>query len=148
MKKIDSKIIFRSVLNGAVATLILIAIYFITVILVSGWIFTKIQFSQYWFFIVALAIGFGIQISLYSYLRSMIKDTSRKTVATTGATSTIAMISCCTHYIVNVLPVLGAVGIVTVISQYQIQFFWVGLVFNLIGIIYMSNKVYRFQKGI
>jgi len=47
---------------------------------------------------------------------------------------------------VNLLPILGAVGIITVISQYQVQLFWIGLVFNFAGIAYMANKIVRFDK--
>lgn len=144
----NKEVIYTSVLKGTGAILVLIVVYFIIVTLVSGWEFAQIQFRQFWYFIVTLTIGFGIQVSLYSYLRSMIKDISPRVVAATGATSTAAMISCCAHYLVNVLPILGVAGIVTVISQYQVQLFWVGLLFNLVGIVYMTSKVYRFSKDL
>lgn len=135
--------------KGLLATFILLVVYFTTVTLVSGWSFAQDQFRQFWYYVVTLATGFGIQIGLYSYLKSSIKNTvSPGVVATTGATSTAAMISCCAHYLVNLLPILGAVGIITVISQYQVQLFWVGLAFNFAGIVYMANKVYKFSKHI
>ncbi|OFZ19209.1 MAG: hypothetical protein A3D92_13720 [Bacteroidetes bacterium RIFCSPHIGHO2_02_FULL_44_7] len=126
------------------ATLILLSMYFMVVSLVSGWSFSLGQFSRFWYFVVTLAVGFGIQVGLYSYLKT---KTSGKVLAVSGATSTAAMISCCAHYLVNFLPILGAVGIITVISQYQIQLFWVGLAFNFAGIAYMFNKVLKFSKG-
>ncbi len=148
MKDFNSQIAARSILKGFMATIILLIVYFIIVSFVSGWNFAQIQFKQFWYYITTLAIGFGTQVGLYSYLRSIIRGVSPRVVATTGATSTVAMISCCAHYLVNILPILGTVGIITVISQYQVQFFWVGLLFNLAGIIYMVNKVYRFSKGL
>ena len=48
----------------------------------------------------------------------------------------------------ELLPILGAVGIITVISQYQVQLFWVGLAFNFARIVYMANKVYKFSRHI
>ncbi len=139
----------NSIIKGSLASLILLSVYFIIVSLVSGWNFMLEQFAKYWYFVVTLAVGFGIQVGLYSYLKSSIKGAvSPRVVATTGTTSTAAMISCCAHYLVNLLPILGAVGIITVISQYQVQLFWVGLVFNFAGIVYMANKVYRFTKHI
>ena len=126
---------------GILATLALLTMYFGVVSLVSCFRFAQVQFLRFWYFVVALAIGFGIQVGLYSYLKAIVKNVSPKVVAASGATSTAAMISCCAHYLVNVLPVLGAVGIITVISQYQVQLFWVGLVFNFAGIVYMANKV-------
>ena len=135
--------------KGLFATFILLVVYFTIVSLVSGWIFAQVQFRQFWYYVVTLAIGFGIQVGLYSYLKTSIKSAvSSSVVATTGATSTAAMISCCAHYLVSILPILGAVGIITVISQYQVQLFWVGLAFNFAGIVYMANRVYKFSKHI
>lgn len=139
-----------SVRSGFIASAILLAIYIVTVSLVSGWEFMLDQFEQFWYFVVTLATGFGIQVGLYSYLKNSIRhqNTSGRVLAVSGTTSTAAMISCCAHYLVNLLPILGTVGIITVISQYQVQLFWVGLAFNFIGIIYMLNRVIKFSKGI
>ena len=138
-----------AIVKGTLASLGLLIVYFTIISLVSGWSFAQDQFRQFWYYVVTLAIGFGVQVGLYSYLKSSIKSAvSPKVVATTGATSTAAMISCCAHYLVNVLPILGAVGIITVSSQYQVQLFWVGLAFNFAGIAYMANKIYKFSKQI
>jgi len=142
------KIILTSTLKGFLAVFLLLIFYFSTVTLISGWGFSKDQFSKFWYFILILAFGFGIQVGLYSYLKSAIhQNVSAKILATSGATSTAAMISCCAHYLVNVLPILGVSGVITLISQYQVQFFWVGLIFNFAGITYMAGKVHRFSKG-
>lgn len=142
--------IILSIKNGIIATVTLLAIYVVIVSLVSGFAFMLDQFAQFWYFITGLAVGFGIQFGLYTYLKNAIKQkhASKKVLAVSGTTSTAAMISCCAHYLVNLLPILGTVGVITIISQYQIQLFWVGLVFNLAGIIYMLNRVIKFSKGI
>lgn len=136
--------------NGIIATLILLAVYVTAVSLVSGWEFMLDQFSQFWYFVITLAIGFGVQVCLYSYLKNAIRhrNTSGRVLAVSGTTSTAAMISCCAHYLVNLLPILGTVGVVTIISQYQVQLFWVGLVFNLMGILYMGSRVIKFSKSV
>ena len=128
------------------ATLSMLIVYLVFVSLVSGWNFTKDQFAKFWYFVVTLAIGFGIQVGLYSYLRSMDKNVSTKVIATSGTSSAAAMVSCCAHYLVNVLPVLGTIGVVTLISQYQVQLFWVGLIFNFAGLVYMVSQVKRYSK--
>lgn len=127
---------------GLAAAALLLAAYFGVLTLVSGWEFARTQFASYWYFVVALAVGFGVQIGLYSYLRSITRhgDSSGKVVAVSGATSTGAMISCCAHYLTNVLPVLGATGVVALVAQYQVELFWVGLVFSLGGVIYVGRK--------
>lgn len=139
--------IFISIRNGIIATVVLLTIYVAIVSLVSGWGFMLDQLSQFWYYILSLAGGFGIQAGLYSYLKNAIQHKpSEKVLAVSGTTSTAAMISCCAHYLVNLLPILGTVGIITIISQYQVQLFWVGLIFNAAGIGYMLNRIRKFKK--
>lgn len=137
-----------SVFKGIIAFLVLLAAYFLVLTLVSGWKFTWEQFTQFWYYILSLASGFGIQFSLYSYLKNIVKQQALagQVLTTTGATSTTAMISCCAHYLTNILPVLGVTGIITFIGQYQVQFFWIGLLFNFLGIAYMGNKIVKFSR--
>ena len=143
----SEKIILKPILYGILASGLLLGIYFAVLTLVSGWNFAQNQFSAFWYFIVSLAVGFGIQIGLYSYLRYLIKDSRGESgvLGVTGTTSTAAMISCCTHYLANLLPILGTIGIVTFVAQYQVELFWVGLLFNLGGIYYITNKVIKFS---
>ena len=56
------------------------------------------------------------------------------------------MISCCAHYLVNLVPILGVTGLATFAAQYQVKLFWVGILFNVAGIMYMVNKIYKFKK--
>ena len=137
----------RPILKGLLASAGLMAIYFGLLTLLSGWQFTWIQFSQYWYYIVVLAFGFGIQITLFFYLKALVhqRKVSGALLITTGSTSTLAMISCCTHYLINILPVLGVTGLITFVAQYQTELFWVGIFFNLLGILYMASKIYRFK---
>ncbi len=137
-------------IKGTLATIVLLILYFAIVSFVSGWSFAQDQFSKFWYYIIILSIGFGIQVGLYFYLKSAIahKHISGRVLAVSGATSTAAMISCCAHYLVNLLPILGIVGFITIISQYQVQLFWVGIAFNLAGILYMFGRVIKFSKGV
>ncbi|HKJ95149.1 MAG TPA: hypothetical protein VKA32_05935 [Gammaproteobacteria bacterium] len=133
----------RPVLYGMAAASILLAVYFAVLALVSGWEFTLVQFRDFWYFVVALAGGFGIQVALFIRLRrvALHDHGSRGAVAVSGGTSTAAMISCCTHYLANILPVLGATGVVALVAQYQVELFWVGLAFNAAGIVYVGYKL-------
>ena len=144
-----NRIILRSVFWGMVGTAILLGVYFLVLTLVSNWAFTLSQFIDFWYFIVSLAVGFGIQIGLFTYLRNAVRgmDMSGKVVAVSGTTSTAAMVSCCAHYLTNILPVLGAAGFVALVAQYQIELFWFGLASNLAGIFYMGNRVFRFSRA-
>lgn len=143
-----SAIITKSISYGVGAALMLLTTYFGILTLVSGWGFAQSQFSDFWYFIVSLAIGFGVQIALYQYIKRMV-HTGRgmgKVVGVSGATSTAAMISCCAHYLVNLLPILGVTGLVTFTAQYQVKIFWVGIVLNLAGIAYMANRASKLPR--
>ena len=133
---------------GTLASAILLGVYFAVLSFVSGWGFAQNQFVLFWYFIVSLSLGFGIQIGLYTYLKELIKggQGGGKVLGVTGTTSTATMISCCTHYLANLLPILGVAGVVTFVAQYQTELFWVGLLFNLGGIAYMANRIFSFRR--
>ena len=148
----ETKQKIKILLKGFVATASLLLVYFAIVSAISGFKFALSQFGSYWYFLISLAIGFGIQIGLYSYLKQLVRNSTMtmpgKTVAVTGTTSTLAMISCCAHYLVNIVPILGIAGALSVIAAYQVQIFWIGLAFNIFGILFISNKVIKFKKHI
>ena len=129
---------------GLLASTLLLALYFGLLTLLSGWQFTWDQFTQFWVYVLPLSGGFGLQVALYVRLRQLVhasKD-SRSVMAASGTTSTAAMVSCCAHYLVNIAPVLGGAGLITFATQYQVEFFWVGLAFNAAGVAYIGNKLW------
>ncbi len=129
---------------GTLAFGALMAVYFGVLTLVSGWSYTVSQFQEFWFYVVPLGAGFGVQIGLYTYLRELAlnHEHCRRMAAASGTTSTAAMIACCAHYLTNILPVIGVSGAVAVIAQYQVEIFWLGLAFNAAGLAYIGHKVY------
>lgn len=139
---------FRPIASGLAAAAVLLGLYFGALTLISGWDFTLEEFLHYRYFILALAAGFGIQVGLFVHLKDLVHGARRQGVvlATSGTTSTAAMVSCCAHYLANIAPVIGAAGLVTFATQYQIELFWVGLAFNAGGIIYIMSKVIQATK--
>ena len=127
----------------------LLALYFGILTLVSGWSFTLEQFREFWFYIVPLAAGFGLQVALFLKLREVVSRAKEAgaVIAASGTTSTAAMISCCAHYLANVAPVLGATGLVAFAAQFQVELFWVGLAFNAAGIAYVGTKLYNASRA-
>lgn len=141
--------IAKSTLFGMLASAILLGVYFAVLTLVSGWSFAQSQFADFWYFIISLVVGFGIQIGLYQYIKGLVHSGRGmgKLVGVSGTTSTAAMISCCAHYLVNLVPILGVTGLVTFVTQYQIELFWVGLASNIFGIGYMVTRITKFKKS-
>lgn len=141
--------IAKPILYGTLASTILLGVYFAVLTLVSGWSFAQTQFADFWYFIISLVLGFGIQIGLYQYIKTLVHEGRGmgKVVGISGTTSTAAMISCCAHYLVNLIPILGVTGLVTFVAQYQVELFWIGLAFNIFGIVFISNKIIKFKKS-
>ena len=139
-------LIKKPVIFGLAATALLLSFYFLILSLVSGWEFTTEQFKDNWYWIVSLSAGFGIQIVLFTYIRAMHKvAASGKVVAASGTTSTVAMVSCCAHYLANVLPIIGVSGLAAIIGQYQTELFWLGLISNALGIAYLARKLIKLK---
>ena len=140
--------ILKPVAKGLTATILLLGVYFGLITLISGWSFALGQFSRFWYFIIALALGFGVQVGFYFYLKDAVHQLAAKgIVAVSGTTSTVAMVSCCAHYLANILPVIGIAGFLSIIGQYQVQLFWFGLVFNFAGIAYIGGKIMKFYRS-
>jgi Cu+-exporting ATPase len=141
--------IARPVAFGAGAFGLLLALYFGVLALVSGWSFTLSQFAEFWYYIVPLAAGFGVQVALFLKLREVVSRAKEAgtVIAVSGTTSTAAMISCCAHYLANVAPVLGATGLVAFAAQFQAELFWVGLAFNAAGIGYVGTKLWKATRA-
>lgn len=139
--------ILRKVSAAVIAMLTILLVFAAIVSLVSGVQGLRRQWMQYWPYILSLSIGFGIQVGLYAHLRHLVSAAASKgVVAVSGITSTGAMISCCAHYLANVIPLIGVTGIATLIWQYQIQLFWIGLAFNAFGIAFIVRKVILLKK--
>ncbi|GAB3546533.1 hypothetical protein GCM10027343_24430 [Noviherbaspirillum agri] len=138
----------RPFTGGFLAFCLMLAVYFGALTLVSGWSFAVSQFTEFWHYILLLAAGFGLQVALFVRLRDLVQSSkhTRAVVAASGTTSTAAMISCCAHYLANVAPVLGATGLVAFAAQFQMELFWIGLLFNAAGIVYVGNKVFKAIK--
>lgn len=146
-----AQLTIRPLQFGTGAFVLLLTVYFGVVSLISGTGFAIEQFAKFWYFMTPLAIGFGIQVGLYTYLRNLVGQhgASGKVVAVSGTTSTAAMVSCCAHYLTNILPIMGVTGFLAVVADYQIELFWLGLAFNVAGILFISSKVvhaYREHK--
>lgn len=114
------------------------------------------QLSQDRFWVGLVALGFGIQIGLYTYLRLITSAMALVgATAMTGAgttTSTVGMIACCAHHLADVAPLLGLAGasaltpVVTFLAEWKIPFILFGLAVNVIAIV-MSVRLVRRERA-
>ena len=135
----------QPIIYGTLASALLFVVYGLITGVVSGPRFVQEQFIAYWYFITALAAGFGLPGGLYIRLKELVMrgHGGGVVLGVTGTTSTAAMVSCCAHYLANILPILGVAGVVTFVAEYQAELFWVGIIFNIGGVLYIVNRIFR-----
>ena len=89
---------------------------------------------------VPLIIGFSIQLGLFLYLKMALKNGYNTSgVATNTGISAGAMLACCLHHLVEILPFLGLAALSVFISEYQKNLFLFGFLTSIVGITYMLN---------
>jgi hypothetical protein len=110
--------------------------------LTADWYFARVQFSEYRWWILTLAIGLGIQVTLFTLFKARLRGekmrAAKSTMAASGGMSATAMMACCSHYLATVIPALGvpflSAAAVASIAEYQTYFFLAGVLSCLVGI--------------
>ena len=137
----------KFIIIGLIASLSLLAIYFIILSVASSFFHALEQFSQVWYWILLLTAGFGLQVGLYFFIRTSfrLKQMASPTavVATSGGISAGSMVACCLHYLVNVLPLIGLAAATVFLTKYQLLFIVIGIFSNLIGITIMLEIIQK-----
>ena len=129
---------------GAAGLLLLVYLGIIT--LAQGWSHALGQTFDLWYWVLALAAGFGVQAGLYSFILRGLRElraASTASVATSGGVSTGSMAACCAHHLSDVLPALGLSGLATFLTSYQTVFILAGVLSNLVGITIMLETIQR-----
>lgn len=136
---------------GAGAALIVLYLAILSLAQSPGHALEQLSQDRLWVGLVGL--GFGIQIGLYVYLRliisamALVGATAMTSAGTT--TSTVGMIACCAHHLVDVAPLLGLAGasaltpVVTFLAEWKIPFILFGLAVNAIAIVMSVRLIHR-----
>ena len=151
----DTSVFFTKVFAPAIifALLITTAIslsYFgLLVWLMGGVRLAKIQLMTFAPWMSLLALGFSIQLFLFFYERrfalnlAIACDMHNKQMVTNGVTTTTAMLACCVHHVLEVLPFIGLGVVGMFFGRYQILFLELGIVSNLLGILFMLTNIQK-----
>ena len=139
--------LLRPAAFGILAALALVAFYLGIVTLAQGWGHAIQQLADDLPFVGAIVAGFGTQVGLFTYLRGMHVHAAAGGVATSTGTSTAAMLACCAHHLVDVAPVIGLSGAAIFLNAYKTPLLWLGIVMNLVGILYLARKVRQARKA-
>src|SRR3989338_8587210 len=137
----------KSWLYGISSILAVLIINFIVLYSLDFPIMATEIIKSYWYLIILLIGGFGLQIGLFTYFHSLNAITCSTTVAS-GGISSISMILCCSHYLLNILPFIGAfigVSALTTLSKYTPQFLALGILSNIAGISIMFYQKRKYS---
>ena len=134
----------RSVRIGVVSAGLLAAGYSLIIGVSSrSWSHLLSQWRADVWFIALVAVGFGVQMALYSHVRQVIRgDRAGVAVAAGGtATSTTAMVACCLHHLADVAPFIGMSAAATFLIQYKVYLVALSLAANVAGIALMLRAL-------
>ena len=137
----------NSVLYGVLSGIGLLLFSLIIVSTFQGIEFAFLNLRSMWYLIFPLAIGFGVQIGLYTAIKHTAQITG--TVAATGAISGGSMVACCSHFLLQVIPLIGISGLAVTLTKYQARFLAIGILSNIIGITLLirhKNKMKGVKK--
>jgi hypothetical protein len=147
---IKQRDLIHSVLAGIVGMLFLVSVYWLILYITTRDLSHPFQqFLLYKYWISALILGFGIQVSLFWYIRIAQGSSDMKTkssVAVGTGTSTLSMVACCAHHLVDFLPLLGLSAASLFLSKYQTYFFGLGIISNIFGIIMMIRIIKKINN--
>jgi len=135
----------NSVLYGLIAGVSLLVFYLSIVSFFQGFQFAILNLRSLWYLIFPLVIGFGTQIGLFFSIRHTALLTG--TVASTGTISAGSMLACCSHFLLNIIPIAGASGLAIFLVKYQAWFLVVGIVSNAVGITLMVKHKNKMKGG-
>ena len=145
----NTKRILWPVGTGITGALFMTLIYLSIVSLVNDFQFAITLFGEDQQTTLPLIFGFGVQVALYTILKKQLfipiinAGPSGALTGAGGTTSTVAMVACCAHRVVDVLPILGLTAAATFLAEYQTLFRWVGLSTSLLGIAVMLFILFR-----
>ena len=100
-------------------------------------------------FVSLIAAGFGTQIALFAELRAVDRRhrvAAAVTAAGTG-TSAAAILACCAHHLVDLLPLVGLSAAAVFLNAYKTPLFLVGIGMNVVGIVVIARQLQRARRA-
>jgi hypothetical protein len=100
-------------------------------------------------YISLIIIGFSIQIALFVYLKGLHTQMSgANAISASGTgTSSLGMLACCSHHVVDIFPILGLSGAALFLQDYKVPFMIFGIIVNFLGIVFMMRKIKNALRG-
>jgi hypothetical protein len=139
----------RSVAAGFMGAAALLGVYLGIISLAQGVEHAFAQLATDAIFVGLIAAGFGTQVALFVELRTLDRR-HRASAAVTAAgtgTSAAAMLACCAHHLVEVLPIVGLSAAAVFLNAYKTPLFLVGIGMNGVGIVVIARQLWRARRA-
>ncbi len=133
----------RSVAIGVIASAGLLGTYLLIITLAQGSGHAVEQLATDAPFVILVTLGFGTQVALFTELRSVDRR-HRAAVAVTAAgtgTSAAAMLACCAHHLVDLLPLLGLSAAAVFLDAWKTPLLLAGIGMNALGIVAIAHQL-------
>jgi hypothetical protein len=133
----------RSVAAGLIGAAALLLVYLGIITIAQGLDHAFEQMAADAIFVGLIALGFGTQIALFVELRAVDRH-HRASAAVTAAgtgTSAAAMLACCAHHLVDLLPLVGLSAAAVFLNAYKTPLFLVGIAMNVVGIVVIARRL-------
>ena len=134
----------KAVLYGLLSGIGILSFFMIILTVFVNLGFAISEFKRLWFFILPLSAGFGTQIGLYTSIRHSAMVSAG--AATSGTVSGGSMVVCCSHFLLNIIPIIGLTGVATFLMAYQKLFFSIGIASSVFGIGFMLHHKKKMEK--
>ena len=124
----------------------LLLVYVVTLALLNSLEHVLGEFLLLWPWMTALVLGFAAQVGLFAYARGATRGTGATRaggVLASGGASTLSMVACCAHHVTDVLPLIGLAGAAVFLASYQSLFLLLGVLSNVVGLVYVLGLIRR-----
>lgn len=139
----------RSIVTGLAAAAALLCLYLAIISLAQGVEHAFEQVAADALLIALIAAGFGTQIALFVELRAVDHRHRAAAVVTAAGTGTsaAAMLACCAHHLVDLLPLVGLSAAAVFLNVYKTPLFLLGITMNVIGIVVIARQLRRARRA-
>ena len=127
------------------------ALFYVVVIRAASgsWNHLANQLRQDRYYLAAILVGFGTQVALFVELRTVDRRhrASAAVTAVGTGTSAAAMLACCAHHRVDLLPILGLSAGAVFLNAYKTPLFVIGIGMNVIGVIVIARQLRQARRA-
>ena len=138
----------RFVFRALVSSFSLLSVYVIILTVGNSLSHAILEIVKWWPFLTFQLLGFGLQASMYLYMRDSQKmgawNGSSSMTMSSGVSAT-SMVACCLHHVTELLPIIGFSAATLLLSSYQVVFMSVGVLSNIVGVIIMLIRLQKYD---